>query len=606
MRRRLEGIFIDFNFKQVFIESFMSTETQINSADEKQQKLFQDSLQILIDLGKTKSYVTHTDINNTIEETIVDPDVLDQIITDLEDRDILVLEEAPDEDNLGNEIFQEEVEDFISYGELGRTSDPTRLYMREMSDKSLLKRVNEIKIARLLESLKNQLHALIYNYPRTIEIFDSRYEEIEKQPHKVGEIVVGYVLSEDKHITDEEFLQKMNETEGDFISIEVIKFDDLEKIKARLDKVKTWQNKVSILAQVRPSNLFVSLVIGDIEKHYKDVLKQEKVVRNILIDNFQLTSDQIYNVYKNSKKNGDWIDELKKVCDDSHPQYKYFMAYLDYSKKALMILSQKLGISILELKDLQKNILVIQRAIQEAKDLMIESNLRLVVSIAKKYSNRGLPFLDVIQEGNIGLMKAVDKYEFRRGFKFSTYATWWIRQAITRSIADQARTVRVPVHMIETINRLKKVQRQLLQEKKRAPDIQELAEAMETTVVKIQQIMKVSLEPSSIDAPIGEDDESSLGDFIADENLASPLAETEESSLKDVLNYLLKDLNKRERDVLMARYGVNTGIEFTLEEVGKRFELTRERIRQIESKALKKLKVTQPAFRNEKIGNCIG
>lgn len=585
----------------------MSTEVKhiVNSNnDDKQQKIFQESLQILVDLGKAKSYVTHTDINNTIEESIVDPDVLDQIITDLEYRDILVLEEAPEQDDISDdEMFQEDGDDEgVSYGELGRTSDPTRLYMREMSDKSLLARVNEIKIARLLEGYKKDLYQHIFSYPRTIGIFNERYEDIAKQPHKVSEILIGYALPSDSHITDEEFLQKMNETEGDFIRVEIIKFDGLKALKEELDVAKDRKQQIEILSKVRPANLFVTQVVNDIEKYHKEVLEQEKIVRKILVNNFYIKPEQIYAVYKNSKTNGDWIDEFKQMCDTSYPQYDYFMNYLDYSKKALMLISDKLGISILELKALQKNILLIKQAVEDTKDLMIESNLRLVVSIAKKYSNRGLPFLDVIQEGNIGLMKAVDKYEFRRGYKFSTYATWWIRQAITRSIADQARTVRVPVHMIETINRLKKVQRQLLQEKKRVPDIQELAEAMETSVVKIQQIMKISLEPSSIDAPVGEDDESSLGDFIADDNLASPLAETEESSLKGALNHLLKDLNKRERDVLMARYGVNTGIEFTLEEVGKRFELTRERIRQIESKALKKLR---SPFRNDKIGNFI-
>lgn len=571
-----------------------------NQNSDKTSKQLNEAVNTLIVLGRDQGYVLYTQMETILESLLTDEDMLEQVISELEDKSIHVLEEAPDKDEehrgidaYGTSDSDEEVGNSTNLSlaakELGRTNDPTRIYMREMSDNQLLLRIDEIKISRDLEKFKEDLQDIVQNYPRTYKLFYENFEEISHQKHKLNEIVIGFAWPEDAHISDVNFLIQMNEFENNFKVPKFI-FQDLINVIEKLENIKSIKEKSKLFKTIRPSNLFIRRVTQDIKNYFKEIRKQEQMIHKLFVERLGFERKQVIQFYNDSQGGFDWIYKLLATSDKSQTNFAHYFGYINHGIKSLQNIETKLSMTIPKIKEIYNDIAKINRKIQDTKDLMTEANLRLVISIAKKYSNRGLQFLDVIQEGNIGLMKAVDKYEFRRGFKFSTYATWWIRQAITRSIADQARTVRVPVHMIETINRLKKLQRKLLQEKKRIPTISELAEGMDIPASKVQQIMKISLEPSSIDAPVGDDEESSLGDFIADENLAAPLDVAENTCLRETLELLMSELNKRERDILMTRYGIGTGTEYTLEDVGRRFELTRERIRQIESKALKKLR----------------
>ena len=566
--------------------------------------LFEQSLATLVSLGKHKGYVLFNQIESIMESVFTDAYMLEQVISELEDKGIHVLEEAPDEDdektnnidiNDPDEDLHEPATTSIGSKELGRTSDPTRMYMREMSDNQLLLRIDEISISRQIEAAKRELLDIIYNYPRTYQIFDQNFQGISKQKHKIGELITGFAWPDDSNISDVDFLAEINNSENcDFVKPPPpFKFPDLEILKNKLEKAQSVQEKIKVFSSVRPALQFTGRVTDDIASFFKQIKAQEKMLSSLFVDKLSFPRKDVIKAYNECNDGITWVKKLSKKSKSTTSNHAYYSQYIQHGIKSLENIQQKVQFTIAEIKHAHNEVKRVNRLIQKGKDQMTEANLRLVISIAKKYSNRGLQFLDVIQEGNIGLMKAIDKYEFRRGYKFSTYATWWIRQAITRSIADQARTVRVPVHMIETINKLKKVQRSLLQEKKRNPTLEELAEGMEIPTTKLQQILKISLEPSSIDAPVGDGDESTLGDFIADDNLAPPSEVSENLSLKETLESLMMDLGKRERDVIMARYGMGTGTELTLEDVGVRFELTRERIRQIESKALKKLRHPQ-------------
>ena len=558
-------------------------------------------LEALVELGNAQGFISYLDIESQFEEMPRDPDALEYLIGFLEDHDIIVTEESIHDDMFGENTTRKHAQnnseaepqdsDLAAIAnELGRTTDPTRMYMREMGINSLLTRAQEITIARNIEASKKVLHEQLYGYSRLVHLLEVDFARIKTQEHKVGDIVIGLAWPDEDHITVEEYLTQMSNEEENVFEVVSFTLAQLHEFVARVVSAKTLKSRKNILREVRLSNVFIIKVLADVTKFAQEIRQKESVIRETLINKLKFDRKEVVKAYNKQKKYGDWIENLLKNRELKSESEKYYVDFVNHAQAELNRIPDQIGISIPKLKELELNLSNSSSQIQVYKDQMIEANLRLVISIAKKYSNRGLQFLDVIQEGNIGLMKAVDKFEFRRGYKFSTYATWWIRQAITRSIADQARTVRVPVHMIETINKMKKMQTKLLQEHGRTPTIDELAETMEMLPSKIQQIFKVSLEPSSLDAPIGDEEDSSLGDFIADENLSSPEVAAEKQGLTEMVESLLGELSKREIDVVKMRFGIGTPTEYTLEEVGRQYSVTRERIRQIEAKALKKLR----------------
>ncbi len=562
-------------------------------------------LESLIELGKDRGVVSLLDIEDQFEELPIDPDSLEYLIVTLEDNNIIVTEESIlEEDVFGEGKPREEKRNADEESdprtqeselasianELGRTTDPTRMYMREMGINNLLTRTEEVTIARNLESSKKSFHEKLYQYPRIRHLFLQEYENIKLQEHKVGDLISGLAWPDDSDMSVKDYLEQLSKEEDDRFEIISYKSNELHDFVDRLTKTKNSKEHGDIFREVRLSNVFIRKVVTDMAEFINKIREKETQIRETLIGKLCFDRKEVITAYNTAEDYVTWFDGLLKNLTLKTPNDSYYIQYIRHAHLDILKIAEKTNLSAFTLKNLHQELKVHDQETQKFKDQMTGANLRLVISIAKKYSNRGLQFLDVIQEGNIGLMKAVDKFEFRRGYKFSTYATWWIRQAITRSIADQARTVRVPVHMIETINKMKKMQTKLLQEHGRSPNVEELAEAMEMPPAKIQQIFRISLEPSSIDAPIGDDEDSSLGDFIADDNLASPQAAAEQQGLDEMIESLLGELSKREIDVVKMRFGIGTPTEYTLEEVGRQYSVTRERIRQIEAKALKKLR----------------
>ena len=563
----------------------------------------------LLELGKAQGFVSMIDIDDLTDSEPLEPSDLEDLIGVLEDHNIVFTEEDMHDDDIFGQASlrerpdkvtaseRENVEEVLRVAgsisnEVGRTTDPTRMYMREMGVADLLTREEEITIARDVENGKREFHILLHEYPRLIDVFLEGFEQIKHQVHKVGDLVNGPAWPNDEHVTVAEYLEKIRDDEAEIANTDSFNFslESLHELAEGLRNAKSRKKQKELLLQVRLSNVLIRKVLADIDNILKSITQKEAKIRETLISKLKFKREDVIAAYHKQKKYGDWIDTLVADYTFNHSSDVYYVDFVRHIHQDILDLAADARMDVLKLKVLQKQLQDKEADLQVSKDKMAEANLRLVISIAKKYSNRGLQFLDVIQEGNIGLMKAVDKFEFRRGYKFSTYATWWIRQAITRSIADQARTVRVPVHMIETINRMKKVQTRLLQEMGRTPNIEELASAMEMTADKIQQINKIAMEPSSMDAPIGDDEDAVLGDFIADDNLQAPHEIAENDGLNEVIDSLLGELSKREIDVVKMRFGIGTPTEYTLEEVGRQYSVTRERIRQIEAKALKKLR----------------
>ena len=610
---------------------FVSPELQEANAEERRTRL-----KTLIVLGKERGYLTYAEINDHLPDDVQNSEQIDGIIGMINDMGIQVYEEAPDAEVLlmsdapaavTDEDAVEEAEQALATvdSEFGRTTDPVRMYMREMGTVDLLTRESEIEIARRIEDgLKHMVQA-IAACPTTVAALLAMVDKVENDELSVDDLVDGLIDSDiglDDAMTveaadeDEQEAEEDEDDDEDGAKAAAISAEALAKLKEEVLKrfavVRVAHQKMTpILAakgsqdpeyQVLLSEILVELtafrfsakqvegLCDQVRDLVETVRGHERKVLDFCVEKSGMPRLHFIKSFPGNESNLDWFaEELKADKPYVEKLARYNHSVLDQQQR-LIDLEAKVGIPIKELKEINKQMSTGEARARRAKREMIEANLRLVISIAKKYTNRGLQFLDLIQEGNIGLMKAVDKFEYRRGFKFSTYATWWIRQAITRSIADQARTIRIPVHMIETINKMNRISRQILQETGVEPDPALLAEKMEMPEDKIRKILKISKEPISMETPIGDDEDSHLGDFIEDGQTLAPVDAAIYASLRDATSEVLESLTPREAKVLRMRFGIEMNTDHTLEEVGKQFDVTRERIRQIEAKALRKLR----------------
>jgi len=587
-------------------------------------------LKTLIKLGKTRGYLTHGEISDHLPDKLVDAETMEVVITMLNDMGVQVYEQTPDAETLlitntgptvaSEEEAEEEAEAALSTvdSEFGRTTDPVRMYMREMGTVELLTREGEIEIAKRIEGGLMAMMEAISASPATVAEILRMAEEIREGKVVISTIVDGFSNANeaDDYVAEEDFDEFDDSDDDDGKGGSKALTKKLEELKAealtRFDRVKTLFEKMrkafdkegygsptylKIQKSISEELMTVRFTARTIEKlcdlvrgQVDDVRKKERELRRIIVDRCGMPQDMFIKEFPLNLLNLKWVEKQSAAAKPWSVTMTRNIPAIQELQQKLTDIQTRVVVPLAELKDINKRMNEGERASRNAKKEMIEANLRLVISIAKKYTNRGLQFLDLIQEGNIGLMKAVDKFEYRRGYKFSTYATWWIRQAITRSIADQARTIRIPVHMIETINKMNRISRQHLQEFGFEPDASVLAEKMEMPEDKIRKIMKIAKEPISMETPIGDDDDSHLGDFIEDGANTAPLEAAMQAGLRDVVKEILDGLTPREAKVLRMRFGIEMDNDHTLEEVGKQFDVTRERIRQIEAKALRKLK----------------
>ncbi|MCH2086143.1 MULTISPECIES: RNA polymerase sigma factor RpoD [unclassified Pseudoalteromonas] len=599
----------------------------------------QSQLKLLIQKGKEQGYLTFAEVNDHLPQDIIDSDQVEDIISMINDMGIKVSENAPDADEL---MMQETTTDEDAAEaaaaalatvekEIGRTTDPVRMYMREMGTVELLTREGEIVIAKRIEEGINQVQISVAEYPEAITYLLEQWDKFEAEEMRLSDIISGFFdpNNEDEsqisathigsELNEEQLDEEDDEDDDDEDSDDDSDDDndgdtgpDPEEARIHFENLRELYNKARETFEEKgrshPDSLVAIAEIGELFKTFKLVPKQfdrmvnnmremmdrvrvqERIIMKQAVQIAKLPKKNFIKHFANNETDTSWID-LEIAANE-----KYSVALESVKPEIIRCISklsaieESTGLSIERIKDINRRMSIGEAKARRAKKEMVEANLRLVISIAKKYTNRGLQFLDLIQEGNIGLMKAVDKFEYRRGYKFSTYATWWIRQAITRSIADQARTIRIPVHMIETINKLNRISRQMLQEMGREPSPEELAERMLMPEDKIRKVLKIAKEPISMETPIGDDEDSHLGDFIEDTTIDSPIDSATMESLRGATNDVLAGLTAREAKVLRMRFGIDMNTDHTLEEVGKQFDVTRERIRQIEAKALRKLR----------------
>ena len=577
----------------------------------------------LIEKGREQGYLTYADVNDHLPEDISDPDQVDEIIGMINDLGLQVHETAPDADDLllaesedSDDIALEQAAEALAAveNETGRTTDPVRMYMREMGTVDLLTREGEIEIAKRIEEGMRDLLAASVLYPRTVEFVIDYHQMVKDGEKKINDFLTGF-LEEMEEVPSagpgsqraKEEAEAAEEADDDAPS-----GPDMQEVQRRMTNLKRQYNKTlkTIESKGRHSKeanadfkktaeIFQFLkysprMFDDIAAIARSGLsrirEKEKFIQEQLVRNARMPRKDFLATYTDNLTKVRWVDSLMKEKKYNKDLLEKVKQDVVIAQKDIIELEQRVGLSVKEIKEINRSMSMGETKMRRAKKDMVEANLRLVISIAKKYTNRGLQFLDLIQEGNIGLMKAVDKFEYRRGYKFSTYATWWIRQAITRSIADQARTIRIPVHMIETINKLNRVSRQMMQDMGREPTPEELSKELDMPEDKVRKVLKIAKEPISTETPIGDDEDSSLGDFIEDTVIESPLENATEDSLHFATDDVLASLTAREAKVLRMRFGIGMNTDHTLEEVGKQFDVTRERIRQIEAKALRKLR----------------
>jgi RNA polymerase primary sigma factor len=582
----------------------------------------QSRLKELIAKGKEQGFLTYSEVNDHLPEGIVEPEQIEDIIRMINDMGIKVHESAPAESNdILNDNETETDEDAAEEAaaalasldsEFGRTTDPVRMYMREMGTVELLTREGEIKIARRIEHGLNQAMSSLARYPDTMRMIIDKYSAFREEEAKLTDVLVGYVdPNEDPNAIPMPVISQPSDDDDDEEEEEVVDTGpDPEEAEKRFimiekffqDAMEGQENNDVLVYESNISKavnelMLIKLLPAFVEKlgtNLKDVINRirinERTILEICVRQSKMPRKVFIDTFKSNESNLEWIDGHIANGESYAEALTANKDEVLRHQKRLRTIERTSHLTVFEIKEINRKMSIGKAKARRAKKEMIEANLRLVISIAKKYTNRGLQFLDLIQEGNIGLMKAVDKFEYRRGYKFSTYATWWIRQAITRSIADQARTIRIPVHMIETINKLNRISRQMLQELGREPQPDELAVRMELPEDKVRKVLKISKEPISMATPIGDDEDSNLGDFIEDTNVALPSDTATNAGLSESTREILSSLTPREAKVLRMRFGIDMNTDHTLEEVGKQFDVTRERIRQIEAKALRKLR----------------
>ena len=593
----------------------------------------QSQIKLLIAKGKEQGYLTFSEVNDHLPQDIVDSDQIEDIIRMINDMGIQVAESAPDSDELlmQETTTDEEVAEAAAQAlatvesEIGRTTDPVRMYMREMGTVELLTREGEIEIAKRIEDGINQVQCSVAEYPEAITYLLDQWDLYEAEEIRLSDIISGFVDPNNEedlaptatHVGSELSQEELDDEDDD----EDDDDDDDDEDDTGVDPEEARQKFAELRDQYQVARKVIETkgrthadsrkeinALSDIFKEFRLVPKQfDRLVRNMremmdrvriqerlvmkyCVMHAKMPKKDFIKAFAGNETSTAWLDT---ILSGNAPYAGLLQSYKEEIERSVGKISQveqETGLVVADIKDINRRMSIGEAKARRAKKEMVEANLRLVISIAKKYTNRGLQFLDLIQEGNIGLMKAVDKFEYRRGYKFSTYATWWIRQAITRSIADQARTIRIPVHMIETINKLNRISRQMLQEMGREPTPEELSERMLMPEDKIRKVLKIAKEPISMETPIGDDEDSHLGDFIEDSTIIQPLDSATGGSLKDATQEVLAGLTAREAKVLRMRFGIDMNTDHTLEEVGKQFDVTRERIRQIEAKALRKLR----------------
>ncbi len=603
------------------------TATQI--ADERQSQL-----KLLIARGKEQGYLTYAEVNDHLPSEIVDPEQIEDIVNMINDMGIPVYEKAPDAESLlltdataapDEEAVEEATAALANLdAEFGRTTDPVRMYMREMGTVELLTREGEIRIAKRIEEGLEAVKIALGSYPGTYDLLLRHYETVKAGQMRLVDVIVGFVdpnapdeIAQPQNpkmmaLEREEAANDDDETEGDeeeeaidtgpdpeeaakrFSSIAKVHhqfLNALDKLGSKDPKTLKIRKKIcGELMELKLSPKMFDQLIDNLRQHVTEVRLLEKEIMFLCIKQAGMPRKDFISTFPKNETSTRWLDKHIKAKKRYSGPLAKFKDEVERRQNKLKDLEGLFHVLINEIKEINREVSIGEAKARRAKKEMVEANLRLVISIAKKYTNRGLQFLDLIQEGNIGLMKAVDKFEYRRGYKFSTYATWWIRQAITRSIADQARTIRIPVHMIETINKLNRISRQMLQEMGREPTPEELAVRMEMPEDKVRKVLKIAKEPISMETPIGDDEDSHLGDFIEDTSVSSPIDSATTESLRETTHSVLAQLTPREAKVLRMRFGIDMNTDHTLEEVGKQFDVTRERIRQIEAKALRKLR----------------
>jgi len=587
-------------------------------------------IKMLITKGKEQGYLTYAEVNDHLPDDIVDPEQIEDIIGMINDMGIEVHEIAPDTETLraaaaattDDETATEEAVAVLSAvdAEVGRTTDPVRMYMREMGTVELLTREGEIAIAKRIEEGLNQVQTALASFPWSIQLLVEEYDQVTEGKKRMSEVIAGFADLEEPEppiaataeASEEEVEEDEDDDGGDEETATVDTGPDPAEVARRIDLLRQGYAKFQKVAdksgiadrkaqklrdqiaeeflKLKLPAVFIDALVRKLREVVGNIRHHERLILDVCIKQAKMPRKDFLKMFPSNETNLEWADELARKRQKWSPSVKAHRDALVGEQNKLVAIERTLYLSVADIKEINRAMSIGEAKARRAKKEMVEANLRLVISIAKKYTNRGLQFLDLIQEGNIGLMKAVDKFEYRRGYKFSTYATWWIRQAITRSIADQARTIRIPVHMIETINKLNRISRQMLQEMGREPTPEELAVKMEMPEDKIRKVLKIAKEPISMETPIGDDEDSHLGDFIEDVSIVSPIESSTNIGLMETARDVLGGLTPREAKVLRMRFGIDMNTDHTLEEVGKQFDVTRERIRQIEAKALRKLR----------------